>query len=245
MKLPRKLKRHLSHIGAAINALRGEARIDGIRLPIDHSIMSPDILRMLGYWSYEAEEMRMTSRAISPGDAVLELGAGLGFLSSYLRRFTPAGSIVCIEANPGLIPYIKRVHAVNRVRDITVINGVVQTEKSGNTVPFYCRRDFPTSSLNRDDEPFERVVDVELLALPELLKTYRPRVLAMDIEGSELELLTNADNLDPVRSIVLELHPAIYGSRGVARIVAAAKRLGFSEEADGPVTKVRKFTKQQ
>ncbi len=78
------------------NRHRGEARVDGIRLPIDRTVLSPKMEYTLAKGRYEYGEARQAARVISPGDTVLELGSGIGFVSSYLRRHTAAGTIICV-----------------------------------------------------------------------------------------------------------------------------------------------------
>jgi predicted RNA methylase len=122
-------------IKRSINRLRGEARVNGIALPIDRSVLSPHMELTLAAGRYERRERALSARIIRSGDVVLELGAGLGFLGSYLRKFTRAGKIVCVEANPHLIPYIARVHALNRIEAIEVLNGVV-VPRDGEPISF-------------------------------------------------------------------------------------------------------------
>lgn len=185
-----------------LNRYRGEARVDGIRLPLDYDVLSANMERTLAKGRYEWGEARYGSRVVSPGDIVLELGAGIGFVSSYIRRHSPAGRIICVEAHPQLIPYIKNVHAINEIRDTTVLHGVVQIEPKDTSVPFYCRRDFWASSLDAHTGPFDSVVKVPSLNFTELLATHEPNVLIMDIEGGELDLLS-VGALGTVRAIVL------------------------------------------
>jgi hypothetical protein len=55
-------------------------------------------------------------------------------------------------------------------------------------------------------------------------------VISCDIEGGELEVLT--EPLPGVRLVVVETHPQVYGPEGVARIGAALAAQGF-EAAEG------------
>ena len=219
------------------NRHRGEARVDGIRLPIDRTVLSPKMEYTLAKGRYEYGEARQAARVISPGDTVLELGSGIGFVSSYLRRHTAAGKIICVEANPELIPFIRRVHAINEIEDTVVLNGVAQVPPCSAAVPFYSRRDFWASSLDADSEPYEKIVKVPGLNFIELLETYRPNVLVMDIEGGELSLLATPE-LKHVRSIVMEVHVSSYGQTGLDQLLADARRLGFSVDPRGTAREV-------
>ena len=232
----------LRTIKRSVNWLRGEAHVSGIVLPIDRSVLSPHMELTLAAGRYERRERALSARIVRPGDVVLELGAGLGFLSSYLRKFTGAGKIVCVEANPNLIPYINRVHAVNAIDRIELLNGVVLPRPDGAaSIPFYCRRDFWASSLD-PSSPFESVVSVGALSFPDILDRHRPDVLVMDIEGGELELLTTP-SAGSIRAAVVETHPGHYGPDGLRAIEANFARLGFVEDAAGVDRDVRTFVR--
>jgi len=232
----------LRTIKRSVNWLRGEAHVSGIVLPIDRSVLSPHMELTLAAGRYERRERALSARIVRPGDVVLELGAGLGFLSSYLRKFTGAGKIVCVEANPNLIPYINRVHAVNAIDRIELLNGVVLPRPDGAaSIPFYCRRDFWASSLD-PSSPFESVVSVGALSFPDILDRYRPDVLVMDIEGGEVELLTTP-SAGSIRAAVIETHPGHYGPDGLRAIEANFARLGFVEDAAGMDRDVRTFVR--
>ena len=51
-------------------------------------------------------------RVARAGDTVLELGGGIGYMSTLLAVKTRA-RVVSFEANPALIDYIRSVHAAN------------------------------------------------------------------------------------------------------------------------------------
>ena len=53
-------------------------------------------------------------------------------------------------------------------------------------------------------------------------------LVKMDIEGAELDVLTNnKDWLRNVNSIVMELHPQVYGLKGLRRIIEGLREEGF------------------
>jgi len=236
MKLKRYAQLH-------INRWRGEARVDGIRLPLAPNVISANMEWTLAKGRYEWGEARMGARVVQPGDTVLELGSGLGFVSSYLRRNTTAGKIVCVEANPDLVPYIETVHAINDIGDALVMNGVAQIPPHGAHMPFYCRRDFWASSLDVETGIYERTVDVPCLELGALLEAHRPGVLIMDIEGGELPLL-KIERLPHVRAIVLEVHTNAYGQDGLGKLFASAERLGFRRDPHGSMREVHTLVRQ-
>lgn len=216
------LAREVRHI---VNTLRGEAVVDGVPLPLDRNVLSRQMRRRLAGKKYEAKEVRATLSVVRPGDVVLELGAGLGFLSSLLRKRAAVGPIICLEANPDRIPYIQRVPRLDAVSDAHVIHGVALPSDQARLVSFYCRKDFWSSSLAREPG-YVRMATVKGIPLSRLIADYHPDVLAMDIEGGECQLLS-IEALEGIRSIVLELHPKVYGADGLATVRNHLTRLSF------------------
>ena len=135
------------------------------------------------------------------------------------------------------MPYIENVHRINGVGNTLVLNGVAQVSPHPASVPFYCRRDFWSSSLDPATDNYERAVDVPSLDLGTLLDAHQPSVLIMDIEGGELALLSIQD-LRHVHTIVLEVHRDTYGEKGLEQLFASARRLGFCKDPQGTLREV-------
>lgn len=225
MSIVRKLRYQL-------NRARGYATVGGIKLPLDPAVISPRMARAFAKQTYEMREAAMARRVVEAGDIVLELGAGIGFISSFLRRHTTAGAIVSVEANPDLIGLIDATHRRNAIANVTVLMGIVAPRaQPGQTAAFYRRADFWASSLAPDPAPVVDTVEVPVLALPDVLARYRPAVLIMDIEGGELDLF-EARDLAPVQKIMLEVHPDLYGLAGMDRLLQSLSRLGFALDAE-------------
>jgi FkbM family methyltransferase len=192
--------------------------------------MSPKIERALAKPKYERAEANAARRLLQREDTVLELGAGLGFMSAILRRETSVGRIVTYEANPNLIDYILAVHRSNGLRNIEVRNAIVLPNPTEPTIPFHIRADMWSSSLSADRSPKDggvtRTVDVPVVAWSDVIAEIQPTALVMDIEGAELDLMTACDP-GPIRRMVIELHPDVYGVSGMAQIFTAFDRHGF------------------
>ncbi|MEI4234613.1 hypothetical protein V8324_17260, partial [Roseovarius sp. D22-M7] len=74
----------------------------GIRFPADARIITAKVARRLRRDMYETPEVTALSKVLRPGDRVLELGAGIGFLSSVVARGLDVAQITRVEANPRL-----------------------------------------------------------------------------------------------------------------------------------------------
>ncbi|MFN6924047.1 MAG: glycosyltransferase family 2 protein [Tabrizicola sp.] len=218
---------------AAIPAA-GDAEViecNGIRIPFDPRIITPKIERPLRSGRYEAGECRALRRVLVPGDRVLELGAGLGLCSTAAALVPGVASVTAIEANPDLIPLIRETHRLNGVAGRVDLRNGVAVAKGGATLPFYIRSDFWASSLEGESRPYERVEQLAGIDLADLMHELRPTVLVCDIEGGELGLFDDLD-LSSLRHVVLELHPKVYGTSGMAQIAAVLSSKGLQLAAD-------------
>jgi FkbM family methyltransferase len=202
----------------------------GIKIPFVPAIITPKIERPMRNNRYEGGECANLRRILRPGDRVLELGAGVGLLSTVAGLVPGIESVTTIEANPDLIPLIRETHRLNGVSTVDLRNGVA-TAEDGPEIDFYLRADFWASSMEPDSRPFARRVKLRRWGLKELIAEIRPTVIVSDIEGGEMGLFDAAD-LSGVRAMVVEFHPKVYGEDGLARILAtlAAKGLVLAAE---------------
>ncbi len=193
----------------------------GIRVPFVPGIVTPAIERPMRNSRYEKGECLALRAMLQPGDRVLELGAGVGLLSTVAALVPGVEAVTAVEANPGLIPMIRETHRLNGAAHVDLLNAVVTGgDGAAATLPFYLRHDFWASSMEPASRPYEAVAEVPCLAFAPLLARTRATVIVCDIEGAELGLFAGAD-LSGVRAVVVELHPKVYGDDGLRQVEAA------------------------
>ncbi|MCE8507638.1 FkbM family methyltransferase [Ruegeria pomeroyi] len=198
----------------------------GMRFPLDPDILPKRVRVLLRTDGYEAKEARAAYRLIKEGDVVMELGAGIGFMSTLIATKTRAAEVHCFEANPRLIPYIEAVHAANDVTNAHIHHALLGDKPGRRT--FYQRASILDSSLDplpEDDETVEKV-QVPVRGAAKALADIRPSVLVCDIEGAEVELLPQLD-LSGLRAMLIELHPQWVGKDGIAQVFEAMRRAGL------------------
>lgn len=202
----------------------------GIKVPFVPAIITPKIERPMRKNRYEGGECAALRRILRAGDRVLELGAGVGLLSTVAGLVPGIGSVTTVEANPDLIPLIRETHRLNGVATVDLRNGVA-TAEPGAEIDFYLRADFWASSMEPDSRAYVRKVRLRRYDLPALIAELNPTVIVSDIEGGELGLFDAAD-LSGVRAMVVEFHPKVYGQPALDRIIAilAAKGLPLSPD---------------
>ena len=193
----------------------------GVLLPVKHGLVSPGIAREIYFGDYEAKEIEIISRRLAADDVVLEVGAGLGYLSAYCARHIGAERVFTYEANPELIPLIRETHARNGVAP-TLINALLATGEGERE--FHLEDDFWASSAHRSGG---RSITVRQLDLDTELARVRPSFLIVDIEGGEAEFFAGA-GLSTVRKICVETHPDVLGDRVLSEMFAGLVAKGFA-----------------
>src|SRR5690606_7990249 len=91
---------------------------------------------------------------------------------------------------------------------------------SGWTAPFSMAR--CTSFANE--------VWADTADIAEVVNTFKPNVLVLDIEGAEIEVLARCP-LNDIERIIVETHPRIVGDEATPRMFDALRSAGFDERA--------------
>lgn len=195
----------------------------GVRLPLKHPAITPPILKDIFFGVYESKEAELVRKRIAADDVVMEIGAGIGFLSALCAKVTGGERVFAYEANPQLIDVIKHVHDLNQVAP-TVSNVLLGEGDDERT--FWLEKDYWASSLiqgSKDAKP----IQVRQIDLNQEIQRIQPSFLILDIEGGEYELLRHA-KLDPIRKIVIEVHPHVLGYTQVSEILGWLFAAGFA-----------------
>lgn len=198
----------------------------GVQIPFDAEIITPPIAKAIRDGVFEAEEAAQIPLIVRRDDTILDIGAGIGFISTLLARQACDGRVISVEANPGLLPFMTRLHALNGVDNIERLN-VVLTNSDVPSMTFYLRKDFWMGSLADAPNPFETTLEVPTCALDALLRNEGVNLIVCDIEGAESFLFNGAD-LSPVDRVYLELHDHVTGLKGVSAVFDDLAAQGFT-----------------
>jgi len=178
--------------------------------------------------SYEASEARAARMRVKKGHRVLELGGGVGYISSVCAQITDPVNIVTVEANPNTLDIIRHNLDLNGASQTTLIHGAVVGDNfDGDTLLFRVGKVFWGSSVAEANSPSESLVEVPVLHFAHLLATHRPHVVILDIEGAE-KYLFDQPWPDFVRHVIMELHPKKYSSSTVKRMVDCMSKSGLT-----------------
>jgi FkbM family methyltransferase len=198
----------------------------GVMIPFDPEVITPPVLSAILEGRFEAREARRLAEIVEPGDRVLEIGAGIGFISTLLSRERRVASVLAVEANPALMDYMTRLHQRNRVRKVRRLNAVLAAAAAPRTATFYLRRDFWMGSLMPGPNPYLDTVEVPTRDLSALLREEAISLIVADVEGAETFLFDRID-LAPVDRIFIEVHDHLTGLAGVGALFATLAGHGF------------------
>ncbi|MFN3578557.1 MAG: FkbM family methyltransferase [Tabrizicola sp.] len=201
----------------------------GLTLHLPEAALKGNLERALSTGRYENHEADALLTHLRPGDRLLDLGAGLGFLCSLAAGVLGDAAVAGVEAGPETVKLARRNLAANGFPGVRVLKGAV-VGTGGGEVEFGQRPAFWASALRGPEGWPEnaRVIRVPARPIGRLLARFAPTVISCDIEGGELDVLTRP--LPGVRLVVVETHPQVYGLAGVQRIAGALSAQGFAAE---------------
>lgn len=199
--------------------------VAGVIIPEDERVLTSPIRAAMLAGQFEAEESAQIPHIVRGGDRVLEIGAGIGFISTLLAREPRVSAVVAVEANPHLLDYMGRLHASNHVAKVRRLNAIL-TNAAAETATFYLRRDFWMGSLSAEPNAFIATVEVPTMNLDALLRDEAISLIVCDVEGAEADLFEHAD-LSGVDRIFVETHDHVTGLSGVRRLFETMQAQGF------------------
>jgi FkbM family methyltransferase len=213
----RSLKKKLRYLtGAKV------VEIDGVRLISDKRRIPAPLRNAIYREVYEDTERNVLLTILKPGQKVLELGTGLGFITLLASKICGASNVHTYEANPKVEKLIRANFSLNDLYPELHMNAVTE---DGKSITFNASDNIISSSFFDRGLP-GKAVTVESYAFTDVVSLHNPDVLIMDIEGGEYDLLTKPLPLT-IRHIVVELHPHIIGVEKIEDIKESLKRDGY------------------
>lgn len=202
-----------------------QASLDGIKISTNKQSIPRSVRSAIFKGSYESHERKLVRKLLRQGDRVLEVGTGIGMISLLSAKICGSENILSYEANPILEQVIRGNYALNglspnlRMRAITL---------DGQPITFF-RSDNIVSSSTTDRGRHAETLTVESDCLDVVIAEHHPKILIMDVEGAEIELLSNS-NLTGIRHIIVEIHPHITGDEKITAMLDRLETIGFKQE---------------
>ena len=211
--------------------------VSGVRIPLDASVMSQKIQLVLRSGRYDQDRARLVPLTLEDGERVLDVGAGMGFISAVAAQPGKAELVVAVEGDPGVIPLIETVHRLNRVSCV-VRNAIVVAHKTADTAPFYVHHDLWASSfMPLKPANTLKIVQVPVVTFGELIAQYSPTLLMLDFEvfrelvpsfeSPQTDVFGDID-FTAVRKVQLMFKTKVVGPVGMRRAFEVLTAQGFA-----------------
>lgn len=197
----------------------------GIVVPLGNHL-SPEVLQALDHQTYEQCERGLLEEYLTADDRVMELGAGIGFISALCARKVGSSNVETYEANPKLQRPIRQLYSLNGVNP--ALNFCILGPQPGTRL-FHLHRNFVCSTTEGLSKG-RQSVNVLVRSFREEMDRVRPSFLIVDIEGGEFDLLMDQE-LPTVRTLLLEVHPAVLGESRIASLRGWFYSIGFERKA--------------
>jgi FkbM family methyltransferase len=212
--------------------MRGNVvRIEGCTFSLDSPVIGTALKSNFIGNRYERPEREALRRFLDPELPVVEFGGSVGVVSCLTnRKLSHPQQHVVVEANPALIPLLKKNRDLNQcefeVLPRMVGYGSEQSTFYPNSVYFLASTAIPPSSGEADV-----ILEVQTVNLQSILDQYGfdRCTLICDIEGGEADLVRHESGVlkERVATIILEVHEWSLGEERVAGMIEEIEGLGF------------------
>lgn len=195
--------------------------IHGVVVDVDPA-WPAELVTAIYHRAYEAREAAVLRATLRPNDRYLEIGAGIGVISTMACQVVGAEHVTSFEANPELVKAARHTLARNGFHTPAIEHAVLgETDEPRS---FYVLDKFWESSLL--PTPGAREITVPARSWDAELQRLRPSYLMIDAEGGEADLLDRTLP-DSVRAVCVEMHPERIGHDRVQSLLQGLMSQGF------------------
>jgi len=209
---------------------------DGVFLAIDGK-MPQGLKRALWRADYENAEQAIIKRTIKPTDRVLEGGGGLGLVSMQIAKIVGDENLLVYEASPSSYAMMSKNVATNNFS--FEIRNKALSDSAGSLQFFVHDNLLSSSSIERTGTS---EISIPCDDIQSVIKSFRPNVLVLDIEGAEVATLKRA-LLNVIDRIIIEVHPHLVGDVALCGLYQHLYQEGFVLNHDSSWQKVLSFNR--
>jgi FkbM family methyltransferase len=199
---------------------------------VDEDRYAPEIRDAIDQGYYERRERELVRAFVRPDDRVLELGAGIGVVAMTAASIVGENHVISFDANPEILADARDNFKRNGFAEIETRSGLMRNRRAferNSFAAFYIDAVYWTSRLDASATTpgIVKVVEAPVYCLEDEIAAARANVLLCDIEGGEIDLLTDAD-LSGIRLLILETHDWMVGETATDALVNKLIREGFA-----------------
>lgn len=210
----------------------------GVAIDVTDDSISDQLRRVFYKGLYENDEAKLVLENLEDNDVVLEIGAGIGFISTLCAIRTGSGNVHCFEANKAIIPVIRRTYSLNGVCPNLHLGCVGPTD---GEIEFTVNKEFVSSSVIQRDQN-SLTEKVQSFSIIRLVQELKPSFLIVDVEGFETDIIVG-EALTGVKKLCLEIHPHIIGNEKSTEVISSILKAGFYLCVDSSAGRVLFFAR--
>jgi FkbM family methyltransferase len=152
----------------------------------------------------------------------MEIGTGLGFLSTFCAKQIGSNNVFTYEANSELKDHIQETYSINCINPTLEI--CLIGEHNGEQ-EFFLDRDFWIFSVIQNGQGY-RKIKLHIKSFNQEIQRINPTFLIIDIESGEYDLVQYAD-FHNGKKILIEIHPSVLGLEKANLVKGKLKESGF------------------
>lgn len=174
-------------------------------------------------------------RVIRPGDVVIDMGAHWGYFTLLAASLCEnSGRVYAFEPHPKNFALLNKNIAANHLSNVVAIQKAV-SDRKGETLLFESTRAaehslVPFWGWDADGNSTLPTISVTTVTLDGYLPSVQPRLIKMDIEGSEFHALQGMKDLvarTPELVLISELNPSYFNQNATINFLKELSTLGF------------------
>ena len=155
---------------------------------------------------------------------IIDCGANIGLSVIYFKRNYPDAKVIAFEPDPSLFQLLKKNLESFGYNDVILIQKAVWYENG--FVKFKQEGGF-SGQISKSYMSFD-IIEVEAIALDQILSNEKIGFLKIDIEGAENEIFNNcAPDLRNVNNIFIEYHSRKNDKQSLQTILSSLSDQGF------------------
>jgi len=216
-----------------------------VAIALPRNSVSPQTAPAVFFGFYEAAELRAINHLLPSGLPVVEIGGGVGVVSSHVIQKLSSGPLRVVEANPRLINILEYNLASNNVNKIPfeIVHGAL--DYSGHEmVGLEISASHLETRVKLQNEFLTGSDFAPALTLADVVNGWNDYSLIADIEGAEVEfILGDEPALDRCMWLCLELHRTSFQGQpvSISELLEGIANKGFElTYMDGPVVVARR-----
>lgn len=189
---------------------------------VGFDFLVPDTLSFIWQFKEIFVEEYYRFETSSKAPVIYDCGANVGTSCAFFKHIYTQSRIVAFEPNPKIAEYLKTNIKNNSLKNIEVINKAVWTNDNGIDLGID-NADASSIHLLKNRKKVESVRLKDYLVKEETVD-----MLKIDIEGAEIEVLTDCrESLSNVKNIFVEFHSYMIEPQRLSVVIDVLESAGF------------------